>query len=115
MIPESAKNWLRHGNRGISSEVMFEAMTGIPLVLAAWQNMAPADPADFTRCELLLRAVPEWRARLPEMAAVSPVWARLVENWDEILAAIEKDAPRWFTHREGSAPTAYNMMKDLGC
>ena len=35
---------------------------------------------------MLLDAVPEWRARLGEMAKVGPEWAALVERWAELEA-----------------------------
>ena len=44
----------------------------------------PYDSDDFGRCYRLLKAVPEWRGRLSEVAAVLPKWAPLVERWDEL-------------------------------
>jgi len=44
----------------------------------------PHDPSDLNRCLLLLDLVPEWRPRLGEMADVSPAWAALVGEWDNL-------------------------------
>jgi uncharacterized protein (UPF0335 family) len=44
----------------------------------------PHDADDFARCEALLDAVPEFRARLSEMAQVNAYWAELVPNWNEL-------------------------------
>jgi len=44
----------------------------------------PRDSDDFDRCEALLDAVPEFRARLPEMVQVNAYWAELVANWESL-------------------------------
>lgn len=41
----------------------------------------PYDAADFGRCFRLLEVIPEWRARLSEMAAHGEQWAALVATW----------------------------------
>ena len=46
----------------------------------------PSDSGDFLRCEALLDSVPEYRARLPEMAAVNAYWHALVEQWGRLRA-----------------------------
>lgn len=50
-IPESAREWLRSGERGISSETIFSTITGLELNQC---GSHPLDPADFRRCSLLL-------------------------------------------------------------
>ena len=47
----------------------------------------PRDSGDFGRCEAILDAKPELRARLPEMADVNAYWAALVPHWEAIRAA----------------------------
>lgn len=89
-IPDTAIAWLRHGERGISSEAIFAHLTGVPV-----GNMGmspPYDASDLRRCRLLLAAVPEFAARIDEMAQVSPQWARLVERWDEVCALMDAEA-----------------------
>lgn len=74
----------------------------------------PRDPADFCRCRILLKAVPELVVKLPNIANASPFWASLVANWDEISCLIDEEAPNWRS-QEGSSPKAYALMKSLGC
>ena len=62
----------------------------------------PADGGDLGRCLALLDAVPEWRARLPEMARHSPAWAALVGSWDELTEM----------HRGGSSKI-YDRMQEI--
>jgi uncharacterized protein (UPF0335 family) len=64
--------------------------------LAGWckqDGSYPHDADDFGRCEALLDAVPEFRARLPEMAQVNAYWAELVPNWESLRGMdLERDA-----------------------
>lgn len=110
-----ALNWLAHGERGLSSESMcFWLVFGERL---KWPREGyPLDPADFRRCQLLLRLVPKLRKRLPLMAECSPVWAALVERWDEITKVLEAEVPTVYLSRygyEGSAPKAYALMQEI--
>lgn len=108
-LPQSAIEWLAHGKRGMSSNTIFQTLTGIDTGSA---GAFPWDPDDFTRCEKLLTAVPEFRSRMGEVAAISKQWAALVSNWDKIKALIEEEAPEW-DKGIGSAPKAYRLMKEL--
>lgn len=64
----------------------------------------PWDFGDFHRCERLLRAVPTLRAELPRMRECQGVWERLVDRWDDIVAAAEEEHPGVF---DGPVPTEY--------
>lgn len=107
--------WLAHGERGASSEAMYHRFTGLPIGRYPHPSAHPHDPADFRRCELLLRAVPVFRLQLPTMASVSPVWAALVAHWDELVALLESEIPSAFTGHgyRGSAPGTYARMREL--
>lgn len=107
MIPENLNNWLASGNRGISSEAIASYLTGINFVSGHWFSNHPHDPSDFKRCMDLLEAVPEFRPRLKEMAEVSPIWAELVENWDELEKLYKEEAPT------GKAPKLYDRMQEI--
>lgn len=74
--------WALGHSTGASATCIARHMMGLPV-----GGDFPHDSGDFGRCEALLDAVPELRARLPEMAAVSAMWAKLVENWDLIREA----------------------------
>lgn len=104
--------WLNSGERGLSSDTIVAALTG-----AAWPHFGlrhPLDPADFHRCELLLRQVPTLRPLFPSMASVSPEWARLVDRWDEIVALMESEVPGCFGDRPPNGPAykAYGVLKE---
>lgn len=112
-IPDGAKEWLRSGRRGLSSEQIFEQMTGLPLTkMRDFGPHHPHDPSDFARCQLLLEDAPEFKERLEEMKDVSEHWAVLVENWSRILSTMEEENPNW-RNFEGRAPQAYQLIKEL--
>lgn len=111
LSPE-ATAWLADGERGVSSNTMFEYLTGISAV-GKWGGSHPRDPGDFRRCRLLLERVPELVPLLPRMAEVSPVWAALVAGWDSLCATMDAECPYWRTGRGGSAPKTYEMMRAI--
>ncbi len=70
--------WLRENLQGASAKA-------IAAHLGGWgqqDGWYPMDAGDFGRCEALLDAVPEFRARLAEMAEVNAYWHALVLVWD---------------------------------
>jgi hypothetical protein len=110
MTPEAA-TWHLHGERGISSEAIFDRLT-YGQTGGHWGSNHPHDPSDFRRCELLLRAVPEFHERLSEMAAESPTWAALVTRWDEIAAVFEEECPDHLDAPKGRmADRTYELMR----
>lgn len=111
LSPEAAA-WLAGGERGVSSNTIFEHLTGISAV-GKWGGGYPHDPDDFRRCRLLLERVPELVPLLPRMAEVSPVWAALVAGWDILCATMDAESPNWRAGRGGSAPKTYAMMKKI--
>lgn len=112
MLTYEQAKWIKTGERGTSSETMFEAFTGVPLTQ---HPSFPHDPDDFKRCEKLLRAVPEFRKRLNVLKRLSPVWAGFVDKWDEIVEVMESEIPGVFDNYgvRGSAPKAYEIIKDI--
>jgi hypothetical protein len=109
MISAAAIQWLANGERGLSSETIFETLTGMHCKDHRWSgfNDYPHDPDDLRRCVLLLERVPEFIPRLREMRAVSPTWARLVDAWDELTALLKAEAP------SGTAPKCYARMQEV--
>jgi hypothetical protein len=101
-----AITWHLNGEHGISSEAIYDRLT-YGVTTARWFSNHPHDPSDFRRCELLLRAVPEFRARFSEMADESPVWRALVERWSEIAAVFEEECPGVFTYEDHGNRWAY--------
>ncbi|WPM94355.1 hypothetical protein VG1_CDS0031 [Arthrobacter phage Cupello] len=106
--------WYTLGERGASSNALASYLSGGPLP-PGFND--PADPSDFRRCELLLRAVPTLRDELPRMATVSDRWAGLVQKWDEIAALMEEEVPGVFSgrklHPRATSPKAYALMRSI--
>lgn len=110
-LPAGAAEWLRHGERGLSSEAIFSHLTG--LTLSRWgAALTPADPDDLRRCRLLLEQVPTLRAELHRMAETGTCWARLVPRWDEVCALMDEEAPDW-RGGHGSAPKTAELMRRI--
>lgn len=101
--------WAASWDTGISSATIWSVMTGRPSpvggILAF--GSAPSDPADFGRCYRLLKAFPEWRARIHEVGLEYIEWSGLVLAWDELTALYEEELP------SGTAPKLYARMKEL--
>lgn len=105
--------WLRSSERGISSECIVEVLEGLPagMLTGRWLSRHPCDPADLRRCILLVETVPEYRARLGEMTAVSPVWAALIAHWDELTTLLRQEIGADLGH--GRAQRTYDRMREL--
>jgi hypothetical protein len=101
--------WIRYGERGISSETMFEKLSGRIIRQASWGPLPPADPSDFKRCHLLLEAIPEWKSKLDALREISPVWSKLVDNWDELTRLLLEQI------ETNKANGMYKLMQSLGC
>lgn len=50
----------------------------------------PHDEGDFMRCERLMDAVPEFRARIGEMSGLNRYWTAIAPHWEEIRASKDK-------------------------
>lgn len=92
-IEDKIADWFAHGEIGVSSKAIALRLLGRSpeeVIEQAGQGFPthPSDPDDFRRCHELIERVPEIRARLPEMAAVSPIWTVLVEHWDELTGML---------------------------
>jgi hypothetical protein len=109
---EAFHSWLLHGERGASSETIVTHLTGVPITQ---RSSHPYDPSDFRRCERLLRAVPAAAIDLHRMSDLSPVWARFVAAWDELVALGESEAPGIFgsANGRGSASRMYARMQEI--
>ena len=80
-IEDRARTWIVGGDTGTSSETIWAVMMGAAEPKDSWRRGYPLDPDDFGRCYRLLKLIPEWRERLPEVAARYPTWRFLVQNW----------------------------------
>lgn len=84
-VEYKAKFWFTHGERGASSEAIYYCLTG-----TGNRKDHPYDPDDFKRCYGLLKFVPEWRDELHKVKKLSPIWARLIDNWDTLTEMYER-------------------------
>jgi len=110
-LSEAAIRWLAVGERGASSDAMFLRLTGIrPLNMNGEIAAHPHDPSDLGRCRLLLEQVSELSALLPDMANLSPIWARIVVGWDDLCEVMDTESPQW---REGKvrAERTYELLQ----
>lgn len=97
--------WIDNGDTGVSSETIWYALHH--RVTRPKGADVPHDPADFGRCDRLLRVIPKWKARLQEVVAFCPAWAPLVAAWDELTALYEEELPT------GQAPKLYARLRAL--
>jgi hypothetical protein len=109
LIPLAALRWVAGDHVGLSSMAIFSHMTGVR-PRRGWAH--PWDPDDLSRCLRLLRAVPAWRARIPEMARRSKTWKALSARWDEIERCMENEVG-WNWSKGKKAPLTYALMKEI--
>jgi len=115
MTADGIDEWIWGNDTGLSSRYLVEQLTGHRALTDGWQRHVqyPHDPADFGRCERLLRRFPVLRLRMGELT--HPVWVAFVAHWDEIVQTIEAEVPRAFEDRraEGRAPRGYALMRSV--
>jgi hypothetical protein len=100
--------WIVGGDVGLSSKTIWATMLGIDLGEDGVNH--PHDPADLGRCLRLLELVPEWKPRLPELAALDPRWRSLVEHWRELASSMEDEVGvAW--EKGKCAPATYALMR----
>ncbi len=110
------KRWLYGVDTGTSSLTIAsvldaETFSKVRLSVATGKDGCagfPHDPDDFGRCYRLLEIMPEWRARLSEVAAQCPDWAPLIAAWAEL-----EDLWREETAAGKDCPKLFARMKDL--
>jgi hypothetical protein len=84
-LDERALEWLAWGDRGASSNAMAAHLFGERFFLNGGNPKAhPYDADDFSRCIGLIEAVPFLEPLVPRMAAVSPTWALIAEQWTRL-------------------------------
>lgn len=110
-LSAAAVQWLACGHRGISSNTMFQTLTGVDALNGNHPDH-PYDPDDLDRCLQLLAAVPELRGKLQQMSAVSPEWAALIAQWDAIEQSHLAEVGLGWT-KAGSAPKTYALMRQV--
>lgn len=109
-LSQAAVRWLASGERGVSSNTIFQWLTGID-ALSGERMYHPYDPTDFRRCRLLLEQVPELQPHFYRMREVSQQWSNLVDQWGAICAAMDEEVPDWRDGRGGIAKKTYDLIK----
>lgn len=105
-LDDRARRWIVDGRVGMSSKAIWAHMTG---TLSECMS-APSDPDDLNRCLLLLDLIPEWTARMGEMAAHGNEWQALSPIWTDLASTFIAEAGLdWCKGK--SAPKTYQMMK----
>jgi hypothetical protein len=102
--------WLAIGERGMSSEAMFQHLTGARICNERDAKAHPYDTSDVARCRLLLAQCPMLLERFHLMRDLSPEWSRLVDAWPAICTAMDRESPLW-REDKGSAPKAYELIQ----
>lgn len=96
LMTEEEIDWLAIGNVGASSSAIYTKITGIPVIGFEFSTQAhPHDIHDFIRCQKLLEAIPKIKTDFDHMAEVSPMWEKLVKNWEDIVIALDSKNPEW--------------------
>lgn len=97
--------WFATGRVGTSSKaIALWLSAGVPA------EGPPSDPSDLDRCMKLLDEIPEWRARIPEMAQARASWGPFAERWEELCALFEEERAG---RKDWSAPRTYAFMQQL--
>lgn len=112
-LPTPAIEWLQYGERGASSEAMFDALfDGHFASNKEESTAAPSDADDFSRCRKLAEALPDCKDRFDRVAALSPTWAGIVAAWDSLCATMDAEAPEWRSGK-GTGKQTYAALRAL--
>lgn len=86
-IKERADEWAVNGELSYSSVVLFNYFTNNTDIRGLKSNHVhsfPNEPADYDKCYLLLKLIPEWRERILEVKEISSYWKEYAINWEKI-------------------------------
>lgn len=101
-MQKQVTRWLADGETGASSKTMafVIAFDEVPE-----RVNYPLDVSDLRRCIGFLKQVPQARKYLDKMKEVSPVWASLVDYWEELEALYAEEAG------QSKMPKTYALLK----
>jgi len=93
--------WLASGDVGSSSKaIMLWLSSGT--TDTRYGPDTPRDAGDLARCLRLLERIPEWKERMPEMAAAGGLWPTFIKHWDKIVATFMEEC-------DGKIPAQYGL------
>jgi hypothetical protein len=105
--------WLGNGERGMSSDALFERLTGFPSTRTPFRKAHPVDPDDFRRCHLMLEQC-GLVDRVAEAADMSACWSRLAPRWAEIVACFDAECGDWRArHSDWHAQKTYELIDSI--
>jgi hypothetical protein len=110
-VTERGEAWLLNGQVGMSSKSIYYHMTGRE---PEDGYSYPRDPGDLNRCLLLLDLIPEWRSRMPEMAAHGKQWAGLVADWPALAGCFIREVGLNWCNGKCATETYALMKKVMG-
>ena len=103
-----AVGWLGGEDTGLSSVAIMMAATGQP----CRSHNYPCDPDDLGRCLRLIREFPWTRRGLALLAVENPIWANMVNHWEELQRSMEQEVGMdW--EKGDRAPKTYELMQKL--
>ena len=108
-IRKRAMWWLSNGEKGNSSETMWNCFMGNE----NFRINHPYDPDDFKRCYKLLKVVPEWKQKryFDKLSQLSIPWKNLTDNWDKLTEMYEQNLKEnWANYKKVGM---YEFMKKL--
>ena len=111
-MSEKILDWLANGEIGISSKCIAMTMLGVEIT-KPFERGYPLDPDDLHRCLSLIEWAPEIRPRLGEMRKIHPVWAALIDSWDEIEKTFYEEAGGLNPPRGTTCRRTYDLMKEV--
>ena len=106
-----ALEWAASDDTGASSLTIYRHMLGLSHK-GAYGVVEPADGGDLGRCLRLLRLIPEWNERMPEMAELSNAWRALIPHWDELSDLLASEIGEDLSRR-GTAPKTYARISEI--
>ncbi|HEY6436406.1 MAG TPA: hypothetical protein VIY47_07435, partial [Ignavibacteriaceae bacterium] len=106
-LPSGFCEWLKTGERGLSSNFMASKIFGIP------ENAPmhyPHDPADLKRCIMFLQAsqAKNWGKNMDNCG---PEWNALLPRWKELKLSLKDEIQN--PDLKDKAPKTYELMKNL--
>lgn len=104
---DAIAEWFANGQTGQSSKTM-ALWLGFGKVhdKQGWGPSHPHDPSDLKRCLKLLAMVPQLREKLPTMRELSPEWAGLIDQWQEVESTFRAEVANGT-----QAPKTYDLMR----
>lgn len=97
--------WFLRGEVGASSKTLVHFYKGEEFRHDD-SPRGPIDVSDFRRCYLLVQTIPEIKEVFPLVAERVPSFKGVIENWDAISAAYERE------RGSGKCPETYLLLKE---